>query len=107
MADTAMAETVLDQAHARMQAAPEDAAARLAFYEKLVGCELFVLLEGEAEGDQITPRLFEVDGTSYVLGFDSEERLSGFAGGILPFVAMSGRAVCAMLAPAGLGLGLV
>lgn len=101
-----MADSVLDLAHARMQAVPEDPAARLGFYEKLVGSELFMLLEAEPEGDQITPRVFEVGGEAYVLVFDREDRLGSFAGAGVPYAALSGRGVCAMLAPAGLGLGL-
>ena len=37
-------ETPLDAAHAAMEAAPEDDAARLRFYERLADSELFLLL---------------------------------------------------------------
>lgn len=97
-------ETHLDRAHAAMEAGQE--AERLRFYETLAAAELFVLLDAEANGDQIAPQAFEVDGQTFVLAFDTEERLAGFAGGQAHYVALSGRAVAAMLADAGLGLGL-
>lgn len=98
--------TRLDAAHAAMEAAPQDAQARLRFYETLAACELFLLLEDEADGDTVTPRVFEVEGQGFVLVFDREERLAAFAGATVPYAALSGRAVAAMLAPEGLGLGV-
>lgn len=99
-------ETPLDRAHAQMQAAPEDAADELRFYERLVEAELFVLLAEDPEGDTITPRLFPVEGTPYILAFDREERLGAFTGGPAPFVALSGRALAEMLAGQGAGIGV-
>ncbi|MCT8161102.1 SseB family protein [Pseudoruegeria sp. SHC-113] len=98
--------TPLDTAHAAMQAAPEDDAARLRFYERLADGELYLLLEAEAEGEQITPRLFETDQGAFVVVFDREERLAEFAGGVAPFAALSGRLICGMLAGQGYGLGV-
>ncbi|SLN15871.1 hypothetical protein PSA7680_00423 [Pseudoruegeria aquimaris] len=98
--------TPLDTAHAAMQAAPQDDAARLRFYERLADGELFLLLAREAEGEQIEPRLFETDQGSFVLVFDREDRLADFAGGIAPYAALSGRLICGMLAGQGLGLGV-
>ncbi len=99
-------ETALDRAHAAMQGAPDDDAARLRFHERLLDAELFLLLETEAEGDTVTPETFPVDGTDHVLVFDREERLAGFVGRIAPYAAMSGRRVVAMLAGQGIGLGV-
>lgn len=98
--------TRLDAAHAAMEAAPEDEGARLDFYGQLAATELFLLLEREAEGESVNPRTFEVEGQSFVLVFDAEDRLARFAGGEAPYAALSGRTVAGMLAPAGLGLGL-
>jgi len=98
--------TPLDSAHATMEAAVDDAAARLQFYERLADSELFILLSAEANGDQIEPDLFEVEGVSYVLVFDRETRLTEFVGSAAPYAALSGRAIAAMLAQAQLGLGL-
>jgi hypothetical protein len=101
-----MAETALDRAHARMEAAPEDEAAHLAFFDRLAGAELFLLLAQEAEGDDILPETFPIEGVSYVAAFDTEERLAAFAGRIVPYVALSGRTLAPLLETGGLGLAL-
>ncbi|EAP77179.1 SseB family protein [Roseovarius nubinhibens] len=102
-----MSETELDRAHGLMQAAPEDETAAMAFYRVLAATELFLMLGAEAEaGDAVTPEVFEVEGHSYVLGFDREARLAEFAGREVPYVGLSGRALAAMLAGQGLGLAL-
>ncbi|MCA0963544.1 SseB family protein [Salipiger bermudensis] len=98
--------TPLDAAHAAMEAAPLDDAARLRFYERLADSELFLLLTKEAEGDQIEPELFELADASFVLVFDREERLSQFVGQPVPYAALSGRNVAAMLAGQGIGLAV-
>ena len=98
--------TPLDSAHAAMEAAVGDDAARLRFYERLADSELFILLSAETNGDQIEPDLFEVEGVSYVLVFDRETRLTEFVGHVAPYAALSGRAIAAMLAQEQLGLGL-
>lgn len=98
--------TPLDEAHAAMEAAPEDEAARLRFWDRLAASELFVFLTAEARGDAITPETVTVEGSGYVLAFDTEARLADFAGGAAPYAALSGRALAGMLAPAGLGLAL-
>ncbi|MFZ7093276.1 SseB family protein [Primorskyibacter sp. 2E233] len=101
-----MTMTPIDTAHAAMEAAPEDDAARLRFYERLADAELFLMLTEEPKGDNISPEVFEVQDSSFVLVFDLEERLSGFAGRAVPYVAMSGRALARMLAGQGIGLAL-
>ena len=101
-----MTQTVLDAAHAAMTAAPEDDAARLRFYERLGDAELFMLLEGEAEGDKITPQIFDPGTGLIVLAFDREERLTQFVGGAASYAALSGRVIAALLAEQALGLGL-
>lgn len=98
--------TPLDSAHAAMEAAPEDDAARLRFFERLADAELFMLLEKEAEGDRISPETFEVGDASFVLVFDTEARLADFVGRTAPYAALSGRIVARMLAGQGLGLGV-
>ncbi len=101
-----MIETPLDRAHAAMQAAPEDAAARLRFYDRLADAELMLLLARDPEGDAIEPELFEIEGGRVALVFDTEARLSGFIGRPAPYAAVSGRALAGMLAGQGIGLGL-
>mgnify|MGYP000356725688 CR=1 FL=1 len=98
--------TDLDQAHAAMEAAPEDDAARLRFYERLADTELFMLLGAEAMGDQITPELFEIEDQKFTLIFDREERLSQFVGRVAPYAGIPGRALVQMLAGQGIGLAL-
>ena len=98
--------TPLDQAHAAMAAAPEDPAARLRFYDRLAAAELVLLLEAEPEGEEIRPALFELEDGPVVLAFDREERLAAFAEGPAPYAALPGRALAAMLAGQGIGVGL-
>lgn len=98
--------TPLDLAHAAMLAEAEDDATRLRFYDRLIGTELVLLLESEAEGEVLTPRVFDLEDGPVVLAFDSEERLARFSGGISAYAALPGRVVARMLAGQGLGLGL-
>ncbi|MEM8576914.1 MAG: SseB family protein [Pseudomonadota bacterium] len=98
--------TPLDTAHAAMMADEEEGGARAAFYAQLATTELYLLLEAEAQGDDIQPRSFDLPQGTTVLAFDREDRLSAFAGGAAPYAAVSGRTLAELLAPAGLGLGL-
>lgn len=98
--------TRLDHAHTAMQAAPEDATARLRFYEMLAASELYLMLKSEPEGDRIDPETFELSDNSFVLVFDLEDRLTQFAGRAVPYAALSGRSIATMLAGQGLGLGV-
>lgn len=97
--------TRLDAAHAEMEAAPEDAGARLGYYDRLVETELMLLLERPAADDRIAPRVFPLDEGDVVLAFDTEERLAAFAGEAA-YAAMSGRRLLALLGGRGLGLGV-
>jgi hypothetical protein len=99
-------DTPLDAAFEAMEAAPGDDAQRLQWYDRLAACELFLLLEEEAEGDRIRPRLFPVEAGAFVCVFDREERLSAFAGGPAPYASLSGRALTGMLAGQGLGVAV-
>jgi hypothetical protein len=95
--------TPLDTAHLRAEETGADAD-RLAFLGRLAEAELHLLLDA-AEGETVTPRLFDVEGTRYALAFDLPERLEAFAGGA-PTATLSGRRLAALLAAEGLGLGL-
>lgn len=101
-------ETLLDLAHARMVADPQDDAARLRFYERLADAELYMMLAAEAgqEDENVSPEVFDLGAERYVLVFDREERLARFAGQVSPYVALSGRAIAGMLQGQGLGLGV-
>lgn len=98
--------TPLDLAHDAMQAAPQDEAVRMRFYERLADAELFILLEKEAQGERIAPETFETAGASYVLVFDTEARLAQFVGRVAPYAALSGRVIATMLAGQGIGLAV-
>jgi len=98
--------TLLDAAHAALTADPENEALRLRFFERLTDGEMFLLLETEAVGDTITPRIFDLESGPMVLAFDREERLAGFSGGIAPYAALPGRVIAGMLAGQGIGLGV-
>ena len=79
---------------------------RLQFYERLADGEMFVLLEEEAEGENLSPRVFPLQDGPVVLVFDLEERLAEFAGGIAPYAALPGRVIAQQLAGQGVGLGI-
>lgn len=98
--------TPLDAAHAAMTAAPGDTGARLAFYERLAATELFLLLAEEAAGARLSPETVELEGTTCVMVFDREARLTALTGRAAPYAALSGRTVAVMLDGQGLGLAL-
>ncbi|OUD08153.1 hypothetical protein BVC71_15220 [Marivivens niveibacter] len=99
--------TEIDTAHAAMEAAPEDDAVRLRFYERLADSELFLLLASEPEADDdITPEVIEADGIQYVLVFDREERLADFAERAASYAAVSGRGLAQMLMGQNIGMGV-
>jgi hypothetical protein len=99
-------ETDLDRLHAAMNAAPENDAARLAFYDRLADAELFLLLAEEPLGDTIEPALVDLEEGRAALAFDTEARLAAFAEGPAPYAALPGRVVARLLSAEGLGLGL-
>ena len=98
--------TPLDQAMTAMAAAPDDDALRLRFYDRLAEAELFLMLAREAEGGRAEPELFDLGDARFVLVFDTEERLSRFASRAVPYAALSGRTIAAMLAGQGIGIAL-
>jgi hypothetical protein len=101
-----MDDTRLDAVHAAMEAAPDDAQARLRFYETLAASELYLMLKAEAQGDQLDPEVFDLGDQSFVLVFDREDRLAQFAGRAVPYAALTGRSIASMLAGQGVGLGV-
>ncbi len=98
--------TSLDQAFQAMEAAPEDDARRLRFYQRVAAGELFLLLESEADGDTVTPEIFDLEDGPMVMVFDREERLAEFAGTVAPYAALPGGMIAAQLAGQGVGIGL-
>lgn len=102
--------TILDRAQAALAADPGNEALQLRFYHALADAELFLLLdrdpEGDAEGERINPRVFDLDDGPVILAFDSEERLAGLGQGPVPYAALPGRVIAAHLAGQGVSLGV-
>ncbi len=94
----------LDQAYAAMQAGDE--AAGLRFYRLLADATLFLLLEREAEGERVDPRVFDLPDGPVLLAYDSEERLAVMGRGPLPYAALPGRLIAQQMLGQGLSLGL-
>jgi hypothetical protein len=98
--------TLLDAAHAAVSADPENEALRLRFFERLADGEMVLLLEREAVGESLEPRVFELEDGPVVLVFDREERLASFTGGIAPYAALPGRVIAGLLKGQGIGMGV-
>ncbi len=95
--------TKLDEAYGQMAA---DEASELQFYRELADATLYLVLEREAEGEVIAPRVFDVAGGSVLLAFDSEDRLASLSDTPLAFVALPGRIIAQQMAGQGLSLGI-
>jgi hypothetical protein len=98
--------TLLDAAHAAVSADPENEALRLRFFERLADGELVMLLEREAVGESLAPKVFELEEGPVVLVFDREDRLAAFTGGIAPYAALPGRVIAGLMKGQGIGLGV-
>ena len=68
--------TPLDTAHAAMQSAPDDDAARLRFFERLADAELFLLLTKEARDERLSPEVFDVRSEERRVGKECRSRWS-------------------------------
>jgi hypothetical protein len=98
--------TLLDAAHAAVSADPDNETLRLRFFERLADGEMVLLLEREAAGGQVEPKVFDLEEGPVVLVFDREERLAAFTGGIAPYAALPGRVIAGLLKGQGIGLGV-
>ncbi len=98
--------TLLDAAYAAVSADPENEALRLRFFERLSDGELVILLEREAVGESLEPKVFNLEDGPVVLVFDREERLASFTGGITPYAALPGRVIAGLLKGQGIGMGV-
>jgi len=99
-------ETPLDRA-ARAAAdpgAPADAQARV--YALLLETALCVPVCPAGPDDAIRPQVFALSEGDAALAFDDDARMAAFFEGPTEYVALPGRALAALLADAGLGLGL-
>lgn len=98
--------TPLDAAHAAMMAAPEDDAARLAWYRVFANTEMILWLDQEPQDGAIFPKVMPLGSGPVVLAFDSEQRLGELADGPVPYVALPGRILAQQLAGQGIGIGV-
>ncbi len=96
-------ETSLDKAHIAKEA---DESQTFQYFERLMEAELFMILEQEAEDDAARPLILDTSDCSVALVFDREERLAQFAEDAVPYLAMSGRKIAAMLAGENIGLAV-
>lgn len=86
-------ETDLDRAGRLAQRDPDSAEAQLLAFDLLLRSELFVLLEDDDPGSAVTPVIFPLQPEPAIVAFDTEERLTGFAGGPAAYAALPGRAL--------------
>lgn len=76
------------------------------YYAILAETELYLMLEREAAEGRADPVTADPGTGPVALGFDLPDRLSAFSGKPVPYLALSGRDLAAMLSGAGLGLAL-
>lgn len=98
------AQTALDIAHAALLSGGETEARR--FYRLLADAPLCLLLSEEAQGEAISPQVFELSDGPVIVAFDSEERLAGFQEAPVPYAVLPGRVIAQAMAGQGLHLGL-
>jgi hypothetical protein len=98
--------TPLDQAFAAQERAPEDAALRLRFHERILDAELFVPLAEAPGPDRLRPQVFVLEEGAFVLAFDREDRLAAFLAAPAEFAALSGRRLARLMEGRGVGVAL-
>lgn len=101
-----MDETPLAAAHRAMTTAPDDAAARLAYYRTLAASELCLALAREPAGDQLDPLVIDAADGPLLLAFEDEDRLAAFSGQPQPYAALPGRVILSLMAGQSLSLGV-
>lgn len=101
--------TPLAAARAALTAAeggPAEERARLAYYQALAAAELILLLTAEPDGDDLSPKLFDLDDGPALLAFAEEEGLAELSDEPLPYAALPGRVILSLIAGKGLALGI-
>ena len=97
--------TPLDEALGAMRADPEADRLRRAYFDRLSLVELFLLLDAEPDDESVKPRVFELDDGPVVLAFDTEQRLTDFAGASF-YLGLPGAELIELVASSRLGLGI-
>jgi SseB protein N-terminal domain len=82
--------TPLDQA---LEAAKTSQCKRNAFYGLLVNTTLYIPTHESSSEDSFNPVLAEVDGVTYLMVFDSEEKLSAWAQKPMTYTTLAGHIV--------------
>lgn len=77
---------------------------RARMLSRLADTQLSVALVAEPAGDQVELRMFPLDHGPVALACDSEDRLAGFFGTVVAYVAMPGRVLAGLLRENGGGL---
>jgi hypothetical protein len=101
-----MTPTPLDRAHAAAEAPGAAGDARARFYALLLETPLCVPVEPQPDGAAPKPMVFALEDGPVALGFDDDARMAAFFEAPTEYVTLPGRALAALLAQAGLGLGL-
>lgn len=81
-----------------------DAPERARILSRFADTELFAALVAEPADDRAELRLFDLPEGAFALACDAEDRLAGFLGGPVAYLAMPGRVLAATLAQEGRGL---
>lgn len=98
--------TPLDLAFAAMQADDADDVARLRYYGALANADLCLLLDKQAGATSLSPKVYDLESSRFVMVFDGAERLAGFVGAVAPCAHLAGRVIAGMLAGKGIGLAI-
>jgi hypothetical protein len=98
--------TELDQALERLWQDTDELTAQVAFYDLFLNTTFFVPTttdEASAGGcgskNSMTPLVVEYEGEDYLMMFDREERLTGWAERTLPFAEVPGHVLAKMSVP--------
>ena len=98
--------TELDQALERLWQDSEEPAAQVGFYDLFLNTTFFVPTAdgkpstgGCGSKNSMAPLVVEYEGEDYLVLFDSEERLTGWAEKTLPFAEVPGHVLAKMSVP--------
>ena len=98
--------TTLERALAMLQSKTEDPSLFSALLQRLTDAEVFVALEKNPSGRDITPKTVLFENLEYVAIYDTEERLSEASGTGTEYIGVSGRGLVQMLVGQGTGIAL-
>jgi hypothetical protein len=69
------------------------------YYDLVLNTDFYIPLANDENQEQLTPLIVETDGTSYLMLFDSEERLFSWARQSINYVVITGFGVAALSTP--------